>query len=190
MPSRSKASARLIEDYTLEVFTPPCDPGTQRFASIARLQVDISPVLPLLNAILPGAIYLPHANALTWKKDKLHVTLNAQEIAISSFENRQAAAEAVQDVVDLVNRTYSRREQITPEFEPRRRLVPMEIYKLLPGSNCKACGEPTCYTFALKLVSRQADLDACAVLHEPNWATQYSKIEALIAHAPTVDRQA
>ncbi len=58
----------LIESYEVEVFTPPCEPGAERFAARARLSVDISPVLPYLNATLRGAIYYPEAKALTWRR--------------------------------------------------------------------------------------------------------------------------
>lgn len=37
----------------------------------------------------------------------------------------------------------------------------VEIFKLLPKTNCKKCGHPTCLAFAMKLAQRQASLDAC-----------------------------
>jgi acetyl-CoA decarbonylase/synthase complex subunit gamma len=37
----------------------------------------------------------------------------------------------------------------------------VEIFKLLPKTNCKKCGFPTCLAFAMKLAQRQASLDAC-----------------------------
>ena len=37
----------------------------------------------------------------------------------------------------------------------------LEIYKLLPKTNCKDCGFPTCLAFAMKLASKQADLADC-----------------------------
>jgi acetyl-CoA decarbonylase/synthase complex subunit gamma len=37
----------------------------------------------------------------------------------------------------------------------------LEIYKLLPKTNCKDCGFPTCLAFAMKLASKQAELSAC-----------------------------
>jgi hypothetical protein len=49
----------LIDKYDLEIFTPPCDPGAERYAAKARLEVDISAVLPYLNTTPRGAsIYL------------------------------------------------------------------------------------------------------------------------------------
>jgi acetyl-CoA decarbonylase/synthase complex subunit gamma len=37
----------------------------------------------------------------------------------------------------------------------------IQIYKLLPQTNCKECGFPTCLAFAMKLAAKQADLDKC-----------------------------
>jgi acetyl-CoA decarbonylase/synthase complex subunit gamma len=40
-------------------------------------------------------------------------------------------------------------------------LTGVEIFKLLPKTNCKKCGHPTCLAFAMKLAQRQASLDLC-----------------------------
>jgi len=37
----------------------------------------------------------------------------------------------------------------------------IQIYKLLPQTNCKECGFPTCLAFAMKLAAKQANLDKC-----------------------------
>ena len=40
-------------------------------------------------------------------------------------------------------------------------LTGLQIYKLLPQTNCKECGFPTCLAFAMKLAAKQAELSAC-----------------------------
>ena len=40
-------------------------------------------------------------------------------------------------------------------------LTGIEIYKMLPQTNCKDCGVPTCLAFAMKLAAGQAELDSC-----------------------------
>jgi acetyl-CoA decarbonylase/synthase complex subunit gamma len=42
----------------------------------------------------------------------------------------------------------------------------LEIYKLLPKTNCKECGFPTCLAFAMKLAAKQAELSACPYVSE------------------------
>jgi len=40
-------------------------------------------------------------------------------------------------------------------------LTGLEIYKLLPKTNCKECGFPTCLAFAMKLAQKGTELDKC-----------------------------
>ncbi len=40
-------------------------------------------------------------------------------------------------------------------------LAGIQIYKLLPQTNCKECGFPTCLAFAMKLAAKQVELSAC-----------------------------
>ena len=42
----------------------------------------------------------------------------------------------------------------------------VQIFKLLPKTNCKKCGHPTCLAFAMKLAQRQASLDLCPDVSE------------------------
>ena len=40
-------------------------------------------------------------------------------------------------------------------------LTALDIFKLLPRSNCKKCGRPTCMVFAVQLAQKKASLDEC-----------------------------
>jgi acetyl-CoA decarbonylase/synthase complex subunit gamma len=42
----------------------------------------------------------------------------------------------------------------------------IQIYKLLPQTNCKECGFPTCLAFAMKLAAKQTELSACPYVSE------------------------
>ncbi len=56
----------------------------------------------------------------------------------------------------------------------------LQIYKLLPQTNCKECGFPTCLAFAMKLAAKQADLKDCPYVSDEAKA----KLEA--ASAPPI----
>jgi len=171
----------LIESYDLEVSTPPCEPGAERFSAIARLVTDIREALPYLNATLRGAVYNAAAPALTWKKGGHNVAFHPYQIAVSNVQDRDAAVQEVEGLVRLVNRTWERRAEIEPSYAVRRRPGLMEVYALLPRSNCKACGQPTCFVFATKLVAGQVKLEDCPMLQEPQYAEQRVKLEAQFA---------
>ena len=45
-------------------------------------------------------------------------------------------------------------------------LTGIQIFKLLPKTNCKECGVPTCLAFAMNLASAKAELDSCPYVSE------------------------
>lgn len=179
----------LIEKYDFEVFTPPCDPGAERYAAKARLTADISEVLPYLNATLRGTVYHPAANALTWKKGGHNIAFHAYEIATSNVEDREGAEKELKGLIELINRTWENRAEITPDTTTRQRPTPMAIYKLLPNTNCKQCGEPTCYSFALKLAVSQKKFSDCPPLTESQFAGKLAALEVIIIEAPAIVEQ-
>ncbi|MFQ6014788.1 MAG: acetyl-CoA decarbonylase/synthase complex subunit gamma [Anaerolineae bacterium] len=59
-------------------------------------------------------------------------------------------------------------------------LTGLQIYKMLPGTNCRECGFPTCLAFAMKLAVKQAELAACPYVSEE------SKAQLAAASAPPI----
>ncbi len=169
----------LLDNYDVEIFTPPCDPGTERYAARAHLTTDISEVLPYLNATLRGAIYYPGARALTWKAAGHSLAFHAYEVAVSNLEDRGSAEAELKKAVDLVNVTWERRAEITPNISTRQRPTAMAVFKLLPRTNCKQCGELTCFIFAGKLVVSHKKLADCPPLAEAQYAEQRAALEAI-----------
>jgi ArsR family metal-binding transcriptional regulator len=62
----------------------------------------------------------------------------------------------------LVNDAWERRAHIRPSFELRQRPSALEIYKRLPQTNCKACGQATCMAFAWAVWRGEAEPRQCA----------------------------
>jgi acetyl-CoA decarbonylase/synthase complex subunit gamma len=56
----------------------------------------------------------------------------------------------------------------------------IQIYKLLPQTNCKECGFPTCLAFAMKLAAKQVELSACP------YVTEESKAQLAESSAPPI----
>lgn len=174
----------LIPSYELDVFTPPCDPGSVRFSAVAILPADIRQVLPYLNATLQGAVYSDVVPALSWKQSGRYIVFQPDRIAVSNVEDRRSAVAEVEVLVGLVNRTWERRQEIEPDFEARQRPTPLAVFKLLPGTNCRECGQPTCFTFALKLIAGQRQANECPPLLEPAFARQLAELQAMLGQMP------
>jgi acetyl-CoA decarbonylase/synthase complex subunit gamma len=46
-------------------------------------------------------------------------------------------------------------------------LTGIEIFKLLPKTNCGDCGVPTCLAFAMSLAAAKAELSKCPHVSDP-----------------------
>ncbi len=174
----------LLKNYQLDVTSPPCEPGAERWNAIAHLSEDIHEVLPYLNATLRGCIYDHSTKTITWQRGGRRVIIRPQEIAVTNLEDREDAWKVVQSLVKTINETWERRGDIEPDYRRRERLKPMDIYKLLPGTNCRACGEPSCFAFALKVTVGEAEIERCAPLFTDEYQRQRDELKALLEAAP------
>lgn len=64
-----------------------------------------------------------------------------------------------------------------------KELSPIDIYKLLPKTNCKECGQDNCMAFATKIVNREVEIDSCKPLLKPENAKNYAKLKDLLKPA-------
>ena len=61
------------------------------------------------------------------------------------------------------------------------KLSPIDVYNLLPRTNCKECGEPNCMAFAAKLVNREVALESCLPILKAEHERAYRKLQDMLA---------
>ena len=154
-----------LREYTLKIEFPPCDFSAQTVNAIAELSDDISEVLPYLNAIIEGCAYLPDAGILRFSKEGKVINLYPNRIAVAKLKDKREAEQVIESLKKLINDTYSRKSEIKPIYEGATELKVRDIYNLLPRTNCKQCGLPTCFAFAAKLIKRQVGITKCTPIH-------------------------
>ncbi|MEM2903448.1 MAG: (Fe-S)-binding protein, partial [Candidatus Bathyarchaeia archaeon] len=64
-----------------------------------------------------------------------------------------------------------------------KELSPIDVYKLLPKTNCKECGEENCMAFATKLVNRDIPLEKCKPLLTKEYEKAYQQLKDLLKPA-------
>ena len=154
----------LIQSLEPEIILPPCDHTRETVNVVGRFREDISPVLAYLNATQPKALYQRAANILRFRFEGHQATLQPHEMALGGYEDGDQAIEALFRLQQLINTTWEQRDEITPSLVERKRLQALAVYRLLPGTNCKMCGEPSCFVFANKLAAGQVDVELCTPL--------------------------
>ena len=139
----------------------------------AELSDDIREVLPYLNAVITEAVYTPQQPSLTFRWREKVLTIASREINIA-----QATLDELQD---YINETWEERETITPLYERRevKEVKARDILKLLPQTNCRECGLPTCFAFAMVLSKGQKHLKDCPPLSQPAFAEKRKALVSL-----------
>jgi len=138
----------LLKGYRKKIFRPECNPRFQSLHCIAYLDDDIAEVLPYLNAVLGGHQYLKKPPSLTFKYHGKLITLHSREIAVNALKEEEEADKILQWLKKQINETWKKRDQIEPSFGTVAKPRILDILKLLPKSNCRECGQPTCMVFA------------------------------------------
>jgi len=64
-----------------------------------------------------------------------------------------------------------------------KELSPITVYKLLPKTNCKECGEENCLAFATKLVNREVTLEKCKPLLAKTQEKAYRQLKEMLKPA-------
>ena len=153
-----------IKDIKIEkIMACIADPRKIRF--IARIDRDVSDILPYVNSVVKEAIYNKNMPSLTLTKGGRLITIHPTTIAAGKIIDEEDACLIIEELKGIMNDCYARRGEIEPDYEMRRKLSPLDIYKLLPETNCGACGEPSCMAFAVKLAGGDAPLSQCGEIY-------------------------
>ena len=155
------------DDYLKSItlcYVAPCMADEKKIRLIAYFDRDISELLPYLNAVIKGASYNKNAPTLTYAKERRLINLYSIKITIAKADDIIDAWRVLDEVKDLINRTYKNRDAIKPNYEEKIKVTALQIYGWLPKSNCKACGEATCLAFAVKLLHGEQKLGNCKPL--------------------------
>ncbi len=150
----------LLKSYKI-TRTLPCIADPEKIRVIAEVFGEIYEAFPYLNATLKGCIFDHPALTLTIKKGEKLITLHVNHMTLTKIDDEKEAEMVLKWVQNLVNETYQNRNNIKPDYTMKMELKPTDIIKLLPGTNCKKCGLPTCLSFAFKLIKKEVGIGEC-----------------------------
>jgi ArsR family metal-binding transcriptional regulator len=154
----------LLKGYSKEIFRPECNPSFQSLHCIAHLEQDVSEALPYLNAALGGFEYLKDPPAVTFRVQGKIITVHSREIAVNALRDEEEADKILEWLKREINEAWEKRGEIEPKYEGAPKPKLLEILKLLPKTNCRECGQPTCMVFAASIAEGAKGPEDCPPL--------------------------
>ncbi|SFN07310.1 (Fe-S)-binding protein [Thermodesulforhabdus norvegica] len=155
-----------LTGYKKTIFRPKCNPKFTSVHCIAHLNEDVSDVLPYLNALFGGAQYFNNPPELLFLHHGKLIKIGAREIAINALRDEEEADRILEWLKGEINKAWENRASITPCYTGKEKPRVIEILKLLPKTNCKKCGQPTCMVFAVQMAEGGRTPDQCPELTE------------------------
>jgi ArsR family metal-binding transcriptional regulator len=169
----------LLRDYKVtEVRRNLCNP--EWILVSAELSDDISEAFPYLNAVVKNAVYTPEAQNLNFKMDKGMISLMPQEMSVGQVTCEKDAIKVLDYVKEMINDTWEKRANITPIYERKGEIKAKDVLDLLPKTNCRECGLPTCFAFAVALLKGQKRLQDCPALSKPEFTQDKEALAKLL----------
>lgn len=121
-------------------------------------------VLPYL-ATLPGIIaYNPEQCTLTFRRQPGFLTIQRDQVYITQVKDVQEGLELLAALTESIDVVWEHRQELVAVTASKRTPRPLDIWSLLPQTNCKQCGELTCMAFAVGLLQQNRMLNECTVL--------------------------
>lgn len=158
----------LLKDYSLEIFKSKCQAGAKGVHCFAHLQQDVSEALPYLNAVLGGFEYLQNPPAVTFRAQGKLITVHGDKIAVNALQDETEARKIVEWMKNEINDAWDKKNQIEPCTTGMPKPGIIDILKLLPKTNCRECGEPTCMVFATKVAEGAKGAEDCPKIQDEN----------------------
>ena len=132
-----------------------------------KLDNDVSQLFPYINATVQGARFYDNPDYIQFEIDDIKCTLYPKDVIAVSFGNQDQALKFVRRLIDFLNNLYSEKDSIRPNYKRYKHISVLDIFNLLPQTNCKKCGFLTCMAFAGALNQRKTTPDKCPDFSEP-----------------------
>jgi ArsR family metal-binding transcriptional regulator len=171
------------------VVLAPCIADRDRLRLTAHFSGDAAEALPYLNAESRQGSYVATLPVFTFMDDHRMVSLYRDRVGVAKADDIVDAWASLERVRCSANDVWSRRAEITPSLELRRRPPALEIFKRLPGTNCGRCGEATCTAFAWAVWRGDAGPRLCLPVFEGEREDLQGALLAICAGLGLADAQ-
>ncbi len=163
------------------VKTLPCLAEPGRIIIIGEPSQPLSQVIPYL-ATLPGVIaYNPETCTLTFRRPRGFMTLYADKVYITQVRDVDEGLELLNALKEAVNTTWVHRAELVTATVEKRVPRLLDIWALLPETNCRQCGEATCMAFAAGLFHQKRMPSECPILtSDPAFDERRATLEAML----------
>ena len=156
----------LLKGYTKKFLRVENNSNIVSLYCFADLHEDIGEVLPFLKEVFDEAVYSDETPFISFTIRGKKIMVYPRKIVIYALKDEEEADKILEWLKREINEAWEKRAEIEPSYEGAPKPKVLEILKLLPKTNCRECGEPTCMVFAAKIAEGAKGPTDCPPLRE------------------------
>lgn len=170
-----------LDSITL-IKTLPCLAEPGRIIVIGKPNRPLDEVISYL-ATLPGVIaYNPETCTLTFRRPHGFMTLYTDKVYITQVADSTEGLQLFDALKDAINATWEKRDELIAVTARKRAPRHLDVWELLPRSNCGQCNESTCLAFAVAVIQQKRSLVECLPLQSDlSFADRKATLDAMLS---------
>lgn len=128
---------------------------------------EIGTLFPYINGALDDALWYEQPDHVRFLFKGRRCLLYPERAAAHFFDSKESALAFIPSLMAFLKDLDSRRNEIPPNSSRIKHVHVLDIFRLLPGTNCRDCGFASCMAFAAAVSRGRTTADHCPGLSAP-----------------------
>jgi len=157
----------LVNSDIADIDISPCIADPDRIKYMTKVNRNLSDILPTLYLSLPNSRLTKNPPTLGFTVKQHNFMLGEKgDLAVTYVKDKEEIKYINEKIIELINKgikyNISTNMNLDQMVEKKRKLTPMTLYESFPKTNCKECGEETCFNYVAKIMSGEKSYDLCS----------------------------
>lgn len=162
-PPPGEGWREIFGNLRLEILRPSFT-APSKFRVEISFQRNLAYLIPILARLIRGGSFRPDVPVLAFEEEHRLLVVSPGRLVVCRADDLLDIWVMLRCAVELVTAGWNRRVSIEPERQPRQGIGAIEIFKRLPGTDCRQCGLSSCMEFAVSLLVGRRRVSQCVPL--------------------------
>lgn len=160
----------------------PCIADPERIKYMAKIKRTLTDIQPTLFLSLPNSRLTKSPQILSFTVKQHNFMLGEKgDLAVTFVRDKDEVNYINMKIIELINKgikyNITNKINLEPLVEKKKKLTAMKLYELFPKTNCKECGEETCFNYTARIMSGEKGFDFCPYVEVSLIKKQISPID-------------
>ncbi len=161
--------------------TIPCLAEPGKLIVVGKPSSSLKEIIPYLATLLGVLAFNPRQSSLTFRRPRGFMTIENEIVYFTQVSDVSQGLELLACLTESINAVWQHRAELIPITAAKRAPRLLDIWILLPNTNCKQCGEATCLVFTVGLILHKRQLRDCPeFISKPGSLERLSSLKAVI----------